>query len=111
MTNEEQSGVAVLVVDDAGERRVRLALGDTVLTTLQDANVAVGSVCGGNMSCGTCHVYIELPGVDCERVRSPEETALLEDSRHFRRDRSRLACQVEVTAALAAARIVVAPDE
>src|SRR5690349_16147378 len=100
MSSQEHSSVELLVIDDAGERRVRMQLGETMLTSLQDANVAVGSVCGGNMSCGTCHIYVEAGGVDFENVRSPEETALLEDSRHFRRARSRLACQVEVTAAL-----------
>ena len=111
MSSPEQTVIDLLVVDDAGERRVQVQLGETMLTSLQDANVAVGSVCGGNMSCGTCHIHVEADSVDFERVRSPEETALLEDSRHFRRGQSRLACQVEVTAALAHARIVVAPDE
>jgi len=90
---------------------VRMQLGETVLSSLQDANVAVGSVCGGNMSCGTCHIFVEAESLDFECVRSAEETALLADSRHFRRSQSRLACQTEVTAALADARIVVAPDE
>lgn len=111
MSKQERSVVDLLVVDDAGERRVQLQLGETMLVSLQDANVAVGSVCGGSMSCGTCHIYVESSVADCARARSPEETALLEDSRHFRADRSRLACQVEVVAALADARIVVAPDE
>lgn len=111
MSSQEPSSVVLLVVDDAGERRVRMQLGETMLTSLQDANVAVGSVCGGNMSCGTCHIHVEADSVDFEHVRSLEETALLEDSRHFRRGQSRLACQLEVTAALADARIVVAPDE
>lgn len=111
MSNVEQSVVDLVVVDDAGERRVQLTLGETVLTSLQDSNVAIGSVCGGNMSCGTCHVYIEMAGADFAQARSPEETALLEDSRHFRPAQSRLACQVEVITALGDARIVVAPDE
>lgn len=111
MSSQESSAVDLLAVDDTGERPVQLRLGETMLVALQDANVAVGSVCGGSMSCGTCHIYVESGSADCERSRSPEETALLSDSRHFRSDRSRLACQVVVTGALADARIVVAPDD
>jgi 2Fe-2S ferredoxin len=49
--------------------------------------------CGGNCSCGTCHVYVEGEWLD--RLEEPDisETELVEFMEN-RRENSRLSCQV-----------------
>lgn len=111
MRNESPPALDLLVLDDFGERTIQVALGRTLLKSLQEANVAVGSVCGGQMACGTCHVFVEPIRERPEEAPGVDEISLLEYSRHYRPGQSRLACQVEVTAALASARIVIAPDD
>lgn len=106
---ETTDKIAITVRDEQGERLVALPVGGTLLAALQGAGVPIGSVCGGQMSCGTCHVYLEQQdptgtGVD------PDETALLEDGPAHSPDRSRLACQVLVVPAMAGQTIEIAPD-
>jgi len=106
---ETTDKIAVTVRDEGGERLVSLPVGETLLAGLQAANVPIGSVCGGQMSCGTCHVYLErqdpaVAGVD------PDETALLEDVSAHRPDHSRLACQVLVVALMAGQTVEIASD-
>lgn len=52
--------------------------------------------CGGELNCGTCHVYIEGDWMD--RLPAPDmyEEALIE-SVNDPRDNSRLSCQIDVT--------------
>ena len=113
MQDQSDQIVRLEVSDHYGERAIEVRAGRGLLEALQDANVAVASVCGGQMACGTCHVFLQLGAedpVECPRP-SEEEAALLEYSRYYRKDQSRLACQVRVTAALGSSRIVIAPDE
>jgi 2Fe-2S ferredoxin len=50
--------------------------------------------CGGELTCGTCHVYIEDQWLSSVPERSADEDELLELMEDVR-DGSRLACQVE----------------
>ena len=55
--------------------------------------------CGGQCACATCHVYIEAPWAG----NLPGMQALEDDMlglSNVRRDSSRLACQIKVTAEL-----------
>ena len=56
--------------------------------------------CGGNMSCATCHVAVDAAWAD--RVGGPDdfEDAMLDATDAPRTDRSRLSCQIRMTAAL-----------
>lgn len=99
------------VVDEAGEHVLDLRSDETLLQLLQDAGVSVAAVCGGCMSCGTCHVL--LPPELFARLDPPsaDETILLEESRHYRADASRLACQIVAGPMLGGETVTVAPDE
>lgn len=107
MIDDEQD-IAVTVIDEDGEQVRSLAVGRTLLSALQSADVPIGSVCGGMMCCGTCHVYLEQS--DADQEIDPDEIALLEDNPTYRPGRSRLACQVTVTPALMGRTIVIAPE-
>nr|WP_298725588.1 2Fe-2S iron-sulfur cluster-binding protein [uncultured Steroidobacter sp.] len=111
MLVEQDAALTLRVVDDDGERTIEAQAGRSLLKSLQDASVPVGSVCGGQMACGTCHVFVEPIGGGAQQVPSRDEITLLEYSRHYRPGVSRLACQVEVTPALCERRIVIAPED
>ena len=55
--------------------------------------------CGGACACATCHVYIDPPWNTRVNPPGETETAML-DVVLFRREASRLSCQVKFTAAL-----------
>ena len=101
--------IAVTVVDEGVSRAASLAVGETLLKALQMAGVPIGSVCGGTMSCGTCHVYVDgqVAGL-ADPVR--DELELLEGQGAYRSGRSRLACQVVVTEAMTGRPIEIAPE-
>jgi len=108
MPDGQKHDIMVTVIDEDGERPTSLSTGKSLLSALQSANVPIGSVCGGQMSCGTCHVYLE-GGAGVSGL-NPQEMGLLEAHPAYRAGHSRLACQVVVTAALAGTRIEISPD-
>jgi len=70
--------------------------------TLMRAAVANGvrgivADCGGCISCGTCHVYVQKPFIDRLPAISVNEEAMLENTASERQWNSRLSCQIELT--------------
>jgi 2Fe-2S ferredoxin len=53
-------------------------------------------MCGGMLSCGTCHCYIDAQWVDRIPPPTAEELAMM-DSMEDRRPNSRLGCQIRIT--------------
>lgn len=87
---------------DGSERNVEVADGTSVMRAAVQYDVpGIEGECGGEMSCGTCHVYVgdELGSVT--RAASNDELDILE-SFDNRTDRSRLGCQVKITGAVSA---------
>ncbi len=71
------------------------------------------ALCGGCCSCATCHVFVddEWSGVvGVVGVARGDEDDLL-DSSDQRRDRSRLSCQIMMTADLDGLRVAIAPED
>ena len=50
MLVEQDAALTLRVVDDDGERTIEAQAGRSLLKSLQDASVPVGSVCGGHLS-------------------------------------------------------------
>lgn len=63
----------------------------SVLEIALGNNVDVEHVCGGNIACSTCHVYV-LEGLDTCTPISPEEEEQLQNASD-RQENSRLSCQ------------------
>ena len=83
------------------EHVVDVAPGLTVMEGARDNNVpGIEADCGGACACSTCHVYIDEAWVD----KLPAKNAMEEDMLDFAYEpdprRSRLTCQVKVTADL-----------
>ena len=68
------------------------------------------ALCGGNCSCGTCHVHVEEHAFKRLPVMSEDENYLLEISAH-RRPTSRLSCQLLIEPGLAGLAARIAPED
>lgn len=66
--------------------------------------------CGGDLSCGTCHVYISDDWLDRVGARTGDEDELL-DLMVDVRNGSRLACQIKVRDDMEGLTVVVAKNE
>ena len=69
------------------------------------------AMCGGCLSCATCHIYVEQPPASASLASpSVDESELLEGS-DYRRDNSRLSCQIQFSEALDGIIVAIAPEE
>ena len=70
----------------------------------------IQAICGGCASCGTCHVYVAEEWLDRLPPIQPDEEVILAFS-DWRRDNSRLSCQIQVTDTLDGLAVTVAPED
>ena len=71
--------------------------GWTVKDAMRNADVDVMALCGGSLSCGTCHVHVNPQWIEKLSPASEDEEMLLEDSETFDPSASRLSCQITCT--------------
>jgi 2Fe-2S ferredoxin len=104
--------VKLVVTDKDGRDVVVDARPDwSIMENIRELPRSVEAICGGLCSCSTCHVFIDAQWIDRLPPRRYEERLLLQGTRAFDEARSRLSCQIKVTAALEGLRLTVAPDE
>jgi len=74
----------------------------TTLMRAAEANCIEGIVadCGGNMSCATCHIFVDPAFVDRLPPPSDTEDSMLDFTAAPRQPNSRLSCQVVMTGTL-----------
>ncbi|MGO4393698.1 2Fe-2S iron-sulfur cluster-binding protein [Variovorax sp. M-6] len=90
-----------------GDRQLSAAGEHTLMELLRDRGMSVMALCGGGMSCGTCHVHVPQPWAGRIAPASEEETAILEGCERYEPGRSRLSCQVRLEPALDGVRLAV----
>ena len=74
--------------------------GESVMrTALQNDVPGIVGECGGELSCGTCHVYVDPNWTGKVEPQSEEERELLDMMDDVRAE-SRLSCQVHVSPVL-----------
>ena len=84
--------------------------GVSVMETIRSANIDVLlALCGGNMSCATCHVYVDAVDFGKLNPMSPDEADLL-DATGIRRETSRLSCQILLSLTLDELSVTIAPE-
>lgn len=71
-----------------------------LMEVLRDGGLSVSALCGGGMSCGTCHVHIAEPWARLIAPPSEDETAILESCVRYEPGTSRLSCQIQLNARL-----------
>ncbi|MCA0871503.1 2Fe-2S iron-sulfur cluster binding domain-containing protein [Seohaeicola saemankumensis] len=94
--------VKVTYVDAEGaETRIEAEEGDTVMSAAiaNDIDGIVGE-CGGSMMCATCHCYVDEAWAEKTGPRMDGEDDMLDCAASEVTERSRLSCQVRLTADL-----------
>ncbi|WP_375197676.1 2Fe-2S iron-sulfur cluster-binding protein [Sphingobium sp.] len=95
---------------DGTQRAVKGDAGLSLMEVIRDNGFdELLALCGGCCSCATCHVYVE-EGHTALPPLSEDESDLL-DSSDQRDERSRLSCQLPLTADLDGLRVTIAPED
>jgi len=101
----------IVVTRDGAESVVSGQEGLSVMEVIRDNGFdELLALCGGCLSCATCHVHVDPQ--DFERLKpiSGDEDDLLDTSDH-RVATSRLSCQILVSAELDGLRVQIAPED
>ena len=103
--------ININVIDHAGQTHlVKGHEGDSLMELLREHEWGVAAACGGLLSCGTCHVYVNPEWLKRFPPREPEEQDLLGDF-DCSRENSRLSCQLKLQASHDGLEVIIAPDE
>ena len=78
-------------------KEVDVPAGTTILAAARHCGAPVGSACGGNLACSTCHVWVKK-GFDSLPDVADEENDIL-DKAFDVRPTSRLGCQAKIAGA------------
>ena len=101
----------IVVTRDGTEHEAEIAGGQSVMEAIRHAGFdELQAVCGGGLSCATCHVHVDPAFVDRLPPLSEDETDLLESSEH-RNACSRLSCQIPFSEAVDGLRVVIAKED
>ncbi len=95
---------------DGNTHSIDADTGIKLMEALRDLDYGVEAICGGMCSCATCHVYVAGDWLGKLADAEDDETDLL-DALDYRKDESRLSCQVELTDALDGIQVTIAPEE
>ena len=101
----------LVVVNRAGQERVLEGdSGLSVMQILRDNDLEILALCGGCMSCATCHVYVDPSFAHKLSQMSEIENDLLDCSER-RTEQSRLSCQITFFDELDGLRVIIAPED
>lgn len=85
--------------------------GESLMENLRAAGInEILALCGGNCSCGTCHVLVDDKWLAALPPMSEDEDDLLSTSA-VRSPNSRLSCQIPFVDALDGIEVTVAPED
>ena len=91
----------LIVHTQTGEtKRIEGNIGDSLMQTLVDNDIeGIDAICGGALSCATCHVFVGDEWRDKVGAPSEIEAELLTGAEDLRPS-SRLSCQIKLSDAL-----------
>ena len=84
---------------DGSRKVVDAPLGDSIMEIAQRHDIDMEGACEGSMACSTCHVIVDAHWFDKLTTASEEEEDIL-DLAYGLTSRSRLGCQITMTADL-----------
>jgi 2Fe-2S ferredoxin len=102
----------IIVISRTGEeRQVDAEIGKTLMQVVRDDSgfEDLIAMCGGCLSCATCHVHVDGAVEGALPPLGPDEDDLLAGSPD-RSAGSRLSCQIPMTEKLAGIRVRIADD-
>lgn len=101
----------IVVTRDGAEHVIEAAVGLSVMEIVRDAGFdELQALCGGCLSCATCHVHVDPAFVDLLDDPSDDEADLL-DTSSDRDAHSRLSCQLPFSDRIAGMRLVIAKED
>ncbi len=102
----------ITITDRSGkERSIAAQDGLSLMENIRDAGFdELLALCGGCLSCATCHVFVDDEYLNKLTPVSEDENDLL-DSSDARQPNSRLSCQIPVGPALEGLRATIAPED
>lgn len=102
----------ISVKDRSGqERSIDANNGLNLMETIRDSGMdEMLALCGGCLSCATCHVHIEPEFLHLLPPMSDDERDLLGGSDH-KDERSRLSCQIVIDDTLQGLKLAIAPED
>lgn len=108
---EQTTAEITYVLTDGSERTVQASYGESVMrTALKNDVPGIIGECGGELSCGTCHVYVEPEWAERIEPQSQEERELLEMMDDVTPE-SRLSCQIHLKPGCAGFRSRIAEQQ
>lgn len=112
MKVEEEMSIISVRTRDGELHSFKGRVGASLMENIRSAGFdELLAMCGGCLSCATCHVYIEeLPTAASLAALSIDESELLEGS-DYRQENSRLSCQVPFDETLSGITVRIAPED
>ena len=103
---------SITIIDrSGGERSISAQDGISLMEAIRDNGFdELLALCGGCMSCATCHVFVDEAYLDRMPAVSEDENDLL-DSSDARQPNSRLSCQIPIGPDLEGLRATIAPED
>lgn len=100
---------SLVVIDRSGREHVLdVEPGRSVMEVIREGGLdELLALCGGCLSCATCHVHVDPAFADALPPMSEDESDLLDTSDH-RNGHSRLSCQISMTDSLSGLRVTIA---
>lgn len=89
----------IIFVSASGQRQeIEASSGMSVMEAAQSGGVSgVEAECGGSLSCGTCHIYLDDDAAGKVPAPSEQEADMLDFVAAERRPGSRLSCQIRIS--------------
>jgi 2Fe-2S ferredoxin len=102
----------VFVGADGTHHVVDAVVGDSVMVgAVQNGVPGIVAECGGNISCGTCHVWVQDKFIPLVGAPGEMEEDLIDMAVTERRSGSRLSCQIVVTEQVDGLIVDIPPDQ
>ena len=105
--------ISLHVTTREGEQRIVTQGGgqQTLMQVLYEEDIGLEAICGGCISCATCHVLVDPDWMPKLPERDQAELMLLQYAEHYDPERSRLSCQLELCPELEGMPLTIAPEE
>jgi 2Fe-2S ferredoxin len=99
-----------IITREGEATHAEISADQSVMEAIRDRGIdELQALCGGQLSCATCHVYVDADHAGRLPAMSDFESELL-DSSDFRTGLSRLSCQIVCSPELDGMTVTIAPE-
>ena len=85
----------IVEAPDGQEHIIDSEVGLSLMEAIVDKDLPMEAICGGCLSCATCHVYIDATQADWFEAKSEDEEDMLDLATNVT-ELSRLSCQMKL---------------